>query len=290
MDIGERNDRIRYQVLVILAVLVTSLPPSTGYIDCRISCRRCHENTEHPSVLEVYCAMCEECKQRRRERMKGRTTSARTTLIRMRDGVRGSAEALAKSLLLGQQAAAHPPERPGPSGQPGPLGSPSQYLQPGQLGHHVQPRAPGHPGQGLLPMFMQQHPQSHPQLPQHEPGTVSRPAQRGYGNEMERPMPHPSFPTGCPTPPVCPESEEEPEIMVEVATTTTSTTTQATTTPHCPPIKWCRKKRKHQPSCMPCMPMCPCPVPQPMTMTAAPTHLDYQYLYIGLPKNILRSS
>lgn len=58
----------RCQVLVVLALLASSLPPSAGYIDCRISCRRCHENTEHPSVLEVYCAMCEECKQRRRER------------------------------------------------------------------------------------------------------------------------------------------------------------------------------------------------------------------------------
>lgn len=45
------------------------LPLSNSYIDCRISCRRCHENTEHPSVLEVYCAMCEECKQRRREKL-----------------------------------------------------------------------------------------------------------------------------------------------------------------------------------------------------------------------------
>ena len=54
--------------MLFTMVLLVIIPSSSGYIDCRISCRRCHENTEHPAVLEVYCAMCEECKQRRRER------------------------------------------------------------------------------------------------------------------------------------------------------------------------------------------------------------------------------
>ncbi|XP_035445443.2 collagen alpha-3(IV) chain-like isoform X3 [Spodoptera frugiperda] len=289
MDIGN-NDKIGCQVLVVLALLASSLPPSAGYIDCRISCRRCHENTEHPSVLEVYCAMCEECKQRRRERY----------LIRMRDGVGRSAEALAKTLMLGPHAAAPPPEhiqdagqaippeRPAPPGRPGPLGSPSQYLQPGQPGHSGKPGHPGHPGQALLPMLMQRHPQPLPHLPQQ--GAVSRPAQRGYGDEMDRPMPKPSFPAGCPTPPVCPDSEEdEPEIFVNYHTDiTTTTTSMAPTTPQCPAIRWCRKKKKPpQQSCMPCMPMCPCPV-QPST--AGTTHQDYQYVYIGLPKGILRPS
>ncbi|KAH9639675.1 hypothetical protein HF086_002501, partial [Spodoptera exigua] len=176
---GRLHNVSRYQVVVILAVLVTSLPPSTGYIDCRISCRRCHENTEHPSVLEVYCAMCEECKQRRRERyllrLKGRPTSARTTLIRMRDGV----EEITKTPPLGPQAAAHPPEHLQQARQRQAV--PSEY--PAPSGH------PGQPGQAPLPLFMQQQP--HPQLLQQEPGPEllktfhekPRPIQRGYGPE-----------------------------------------------------------------------------------------------------------
>ncbi|KAF9413629.1 hypothetical protein HW555_008207 [Spodoptera exigua] len=285
---GRLHNVSRYQVVVILAVLVTSLPPSTGYIDCRISCRRCHENTEHPSVLEVYCAMCEECKQRRRERLKGRPTSARTTLIRMRDGV----EEITKTPPLGPQAAAHPPEHLQQARQRQAV--PSEY--PAPSGH------PGQPGQAPLPMFMQQQP--HPQLLQQEPEPLKtfhekpRPIQRGFGPEYERPMQKLSFPAGCPTPPPCPESEEETEVLVHLPTTCPTTTAPVTThptTPQCPPIRGCRKKKKPQyQGCWPCMPMCPCPPNYQSQLqlqtTPATTHLDYQYLYIGLPKNILRSS
>ncbi|XP_069359111.1 uncharacterized protein [Maniola hyperantus] len=47
------------------------LPIRSGIINCRTACRHCRQQLEHPEMLEVYCAMCDECKERRRERSEG---------------------------------------------------------------------------------------------------------------------------------------------------------------------------------------------------------------------------
>uniref|UniRef100_A0A2A4J5Q6 Uncharacterized protein n=1 Tax=Heliothis virescens TaxID=7102 RepID=A0A2A4J5Q6_HELVI len=253
--------------MFITLTLLTMIPLSTGYIDCRISCRRCHEHTEHPSVLEVYCAMCEECKQRRRERMLSRTPSRRmtttiaTSLVRMRDGVGNSAEQRGKSLLMTGSKIA-------------PAQSITEQGSPQALNSVLSPQAP---------------------QAQHAP----KPAQRlAYRVENER-----MYPAGCPTPPMCADSDEAVILVHETTpfnpptTTTSTTTTTQPTPPPCPPVQSCRKKKPMM-SCMPCMPMCPCPMynyPQPQQQimltqptTPASSQADYHYLYLGLPKNMLK--
>ncbi|XP_047027228.1 cyclin-K-like [Helicoverpa zea] len=256
------------------------IPLSTGYIDCRISCRRCHENTEHPSVLEVYCAMCEECKQRRRERMANRTPSRRMTpttaaqLVRMRDGVANSAEARSKYVQISGSKA-----------------STAQSITEQDLTQASKPV------QSPPVLHVHQHP---------------KPAQRNaYYGQMDS-----GYPAGCPTPPMC-ESEEQilvypnpPPPTMPASTTTTTTTTQPTQPP-CPPVHTCRKKKPSMQgmSCMPCMPMCPCPMypyppqqqqqqpqqpqavlNQPTTAASSQAGQDYHYLYVGLPKNVFNTN
>lgn len=59
-----------YRLLVVVG-LCWLLQLGSSNIDCRTSCRRCRENLEDPELLEVYCAMCDECKERRREWVQG---------------------------------------------------------------------------------------------------------------------------------------------------------------------------------------------------------------------------
>ncbi|XP_045536098.1 uncharacterized protein LOC106720863 isoform X2 [Papilio machaon] len=37
-----------------------------GTVSCRTACAQCTARTEHQALLEVYCAMCHECRERRR--------------------------------------------------------------------------------------------------------------------------------------------------------------------------------------------------------------------------------
>ncbi|XP_063893004.1 AT-rich interactive domain-containing protein 2-like [Helicoverpa armigera] len=292
MDVEKQHDKLGCPLFITLALL-TMIPLSTGYIDCRISCRRCHENTEHPSVLEVYCAMCEECKQRRRERMANRTPSRRMTpttaaqLVRMRDGVSNSAEARGKYVQISGSKA-----------------STAQSITEQDLTQTSKPvQSP--------PVL---HVHQHPKLAQ----------RNAYYGQMDS-----GYPAGCPTPPMC-ESEEQilvypspPPIMpsmpsMPASTTTTTTTTTQPTQPPCPPVHTCRKKKPsmHGMSCMPCMPMCPCPMypyppqqqqlqqlqqpqqpqqpqavlNQPTTAASSQAGQDYHYLYVGLPKNVFNTN
>ncbi|KAG6454700.1 hypothetical protein O3G_MSEX008827 [Manduca sexta] len=52
-----------------ILVLLIIIPVTSGFVDCRTACRTCRELKAEQSLLEVHCAMCEECKQRRRERL-----------------------------------------------------------------------------------------------------------------------------------------------------------------------------------------------------------------------------
>ncbi|XP_026734021.1 proline-rich receptor-like protein kinase PERK14 [Trichoplusia ni] len=279
-------NRVSQTALLVLSVLAL-LPLSAGYIDCRISCRRCHENTEHPSVLEVYCAMCEECKQRRRERALTRTSSSQTTakgtpppmsasppLVHMRDGFEESGEYAPPELPSLIQQGSPPKEQ---IAQPPTLSQQQQSLgmQVVSLARLADPQQ--QPPQQLMAAQQQALPPSMLQMPPMQRVQRQSMDQQNYG-----------WPSGCPTPPPCSDSEEE--IFMRITTTTT-------TKPTCPTFPPCRKKKKPMMMpCMPCMPMCPCP-----SYTQAPnvqmmheqdgqsSPADYHYLYIGLPKNALRS-
>ncbi|CAH2269536.1 jg19084 [Pararge aegeria aegeria] len=62
---------------VLFLTWLSILPIGSGIINCRIACRSCREKGEHPDMLEVYCAMCDECKERRREWLEGRPSLLR---------------------------------------------------------------------------------------------------------------------------------------------------------------------------------------------------------------------
>lgn len=64
-------------------LLIAFLPQVSAFVDCRIACLRCKENKEHPLVLEVHCAMCNECKQRRNDRDTDHNTPIRVTTNRV---------------------------------------------------------------------------------------------------------------------------------------------------------------------------------------------------------------
>ncbi|CAD0201071.1 unnamed protein product [Chrysodeixis includens] len=286
---------------LVVLTLVSLLPLSAAYIDCRISCRRCHENTEHPSVLEVYCAMCEECKQRRRERVQGRPSSLRpllkgsiplTPLVRMRDGYEESAEYTPPQLPSMVQQPSLPPQGQIAQQQAAPIPPQPANNQPQALGIQILPLARLSPlpqqQQALQP---QQQPhaaaaQQQPVAPALLPVPPMQQVQRqAYDHNF-------GLSGGCPTPPLCSDSEED---MLTRPISSTSTTTPPPTSPACPVSPPCRKKRKQSVmfNCMPCMPMCPCPgytpTPQMLQEADTPAHMDYHYLYIGLPKSALRS-
>ncbi|CAH0730100.1 unnamed protein product, partial [Brenthis ino] len=54
-------------MLSALIFAMLCIIPSSAIINCRIACVRCTKSNDHPEILEVYCAMCDECKERRRE-------------------------------------------------------------------------------------------------------------------------------------------------------------------------------------------------------------------------------
>ncbi|XP_045767004.1 uncharacterized protein LOC123868504 [Maniola jurtina] len=56
---------------ILFFTWLVTLPIASGIINCRTACRHCREKLEHPEMLEVYCAMCDECNERRREWLGG---------------------------------------------------------------------------------------------------------------------------------------------------------------------------------------------------------------------------
>ncbi|XP_075979030.1 uncharacterized protein LOC142978452 isoform X2 [Anticarsia gemmatalis] len=65
-DGGKLDNKIGHTILISIALLIF-VPLTTGYVSCRLACRRCDQHKYHPSILEIYCAMCDECRQRRQE-------------------------------------------------------------------------------------------------------------------------------------------------------------------------------------------------------------------------------
>ncbi|CAH2090691.1 unnamed protein product [Euphydryas editha] len=55
-----------------LCGIFSILPFSFALINCRLACKRCRENIAYPEMLEVYCAMCNECRGRRRGWLQGK--------------------------------------------------------------------------------------------------------------------------------------------------------------------------------------------------------------------------
>ncbi|XP_050351791.1 uncharacterized protein LOC126774348 [Nymphalis io] len=51
-------------LLIFIYGIFSMLPFSSAVINCRLACRHCREHNAHPNMLEVYCAMCDECKER----------------------------------------------------------------------------------------------------------------------------------------------------------------------------------------------------------------------------------
>ncbi|KAJ2943501.1 hypothetical protein O0L34_g16609 [Tuta absoluta] len=61
-------------VTLVIAILPLQLTVTEGFIECRTACRKCMESTEDIDLLEVYCSMCKECRDKRREEMARQTT------------------------------------------------------------------------------------------------------------------------------------------------------------------------------------------------------------------------
>ncbi|KAJ2943502.1 hypothetical protein O0L34_g16611 [Tuta absoluta] len=59
---------------LVTAMLLLQLTISKGLLDCRTACRKCKEGTEDIEFLDVYCSMCKECRDKRRELLARRTT------------------------------------------------------------------------------------------------------------------------------------------------------------------------------------------------------------------------
>ncbi|CAH2039128.1 unnamed protein product, partial [Iphiclides podalirius] len=53
--------------LVCLVAVSSVVRRTNGTVNCPIACRRCRAGEDHSALLEVYCAMCEECRGRRRQ-------------------------------------------------------------------------------------------------------------------------------------------------------------------------------------------------------------------------------
>lgn len=56
---------------LVVTWLALALVPAAvaGFVNCQTSCKRCQENSNEPEVVELYCSMCEECREKRRERL-----------------------------------------------------------------------------------------------------------------------------------------------------------------------------------------------------------------------------
>ncbi|XP_053606807.1 uncharacterized protein LOC128673173 [Plodia interpunctella] len=58
-------------VIIILAVMPSL---SASAIGCQLACKKCRNRSEHPSIVTVYCEMCDECRAKRDKRLRMGTT------------------------------------------------------------------------------------------------------------------------------------------------------------------------------------------------------------------------
>lgn len=50
-------------------LLIAMLPTSMAFVNCKLACQHCYKDLgDEPPVVEIYCAMCQECKQKHEER------------------------------------------------------------------------------------------------------------------------------------------------------------------------------------------------------------------------------
>ncbi|KPI97130.1 hypothetical protein RR46_09037 [Papilio xuthus] len=52
--------------IALVVALLCLAEHARGTVSCRTACAQCAARTEHQALLEVYCAMCHECRERRR--------------------------------------------------------------------------------------------------------------------------------------------------------------------------------------------------------------------------------
>ncbi|XP_075979028.1 uncharacterized protein LOC142978451 [Anticarsia gemmatalis] len=231
-DIGKIDEHIGQTILLSLVVIVL-LPVTTGVVDCRLACKRCQESKETPTVLEVYCAMCEECKQRRREKMAARLGSTAETFILKK---RPTTSISKMDLQFSDQMLD--------------TRRPREYMRP-----MMEQVPPVHvPRMHVGPVMMQGSPMVMPGMP-------AMPAMPGP------PIMVPGMPPYCGSPPYCSYESEESltdQGSSSTAPTTTSTTTTTTTTTTAPPTTMEAAATTHRRR-KPCNVM-PAPMPMPMPM------------------------